>query len=125
MARTGFIPVEQQGGGGTALAHWDDNDGFFNSIRLNNRIELMTGFFIPNTDRFISRTTLATLVDMGYVVKGFNEDELIPLSTLLSNQFPPIPAGGGGGVATGVNSKPSGSASQPRRTINVYNKRRR
>lgn len=75
--QVGFVPVELEGGGGTALGHWDDDNFFFNSRNRDNRVELMTGFFIPNTDRFISETTFASLVDLGYVVSGFNEDELI------------------------------------------------
>ena len=75
--QVGFVPIELEGGAGTALSHWDNDNFFFNSINQDNRIELMTGFFVPNTERFISETTFASLVDLGYVVSGFNEDELI------------------------------------------------
>jgi len=77
LAQTGFVPIEMQGGPGTAFSHWEDDNGTFNSIDVDNRIELMTGFLIPNTERFISNTSLASLVDMHYVVRGFNEDELL------------------------------------------------
>ena len=76
---TGFVPIEQDGGAGTALSHWDDDSTFFNSQAVDNRVELLTGFFIPNTERFISRTTLASMVDLHYVVAGFNENELLNL----------------------------------------------
>jgi len=154
LARTAFVPIEQQGGGGTALAHWDDDNPFFNSIGVNNRIELMTGFFIPDTERFISRTTLATLVDMGYVIRGFNEDELIEFPGLGTRPFG-IPSFGGTGVAINdpvpaqptfgdddddgaINAgttfsssgrNPSGAnqsgTTAPRKTLNVYKRRRR
>lgn len=88
VPQVGFVPLEQGGGPGTALSHWDNDNFFFNSIAQDNRIELMTGFFIPNTDRFISETTFATLVDLGYVVSGFNEDELIDFSNPPRNIFP-------------------------------------
>jgi len=134
LARTGFVPLEQTGGAGTAGAHWDGNDPFFNSVARNNRVELMTGFFIPDTERFISRTTLGSLVDMFYVVKGFNENELIPFSQFARNQVPfeqQIIAGQQ--ALSGFKSNPfganqalkSGSANQPTRSINIYKKRRR
>lgn len=95
--QVGFVPLEQEGGPGTALGHWDDDNFFFNSQNIDNRVELMTGFFIPNTERFISETTFASLVDLGYVVSGFNEDELIdfvdppraafPVRSAFNNRF--------------------------------------
>jgi hypothetical protein len=86
--QVGFVPLEQEGGAGTALGHWDNDNFFFNSINRDNRIELMTGFFVPNTDRFISETTFATMVDLGYVVSGFNENELIDFADPPRNIFP-------------------------------------
>lgn len=135
LARTGFVPIEQQGGPGTALSHWDDDSPTFNSIALDNRIELMTGFFIPNTERFISRTSLASLVDLHYVVRGFNEDELIQFPNVLASQLaPPLAPLTANQRLSGFNSNPFGAnealrssspAKQPRRTVNVYKKRRR
>ncbi len=52
-----YVPVEDEYGKGTADAHWDE-DIFDN--------ELMTGL-IDNTN-FISKTTLASFVDLGYVL---------------------------------------------------------
>ncbi len=126
LARTGFVPLEQSGGAGTAGGHWDDNDPFFNSFATNNRIELMTGFFVPNTERFISRTTLASLVDLHYVVKGFNEDELIEFPRVLANRLNPNTA------LSGFNSNPfranqalQSSTAIKSRTLNMYKKRRK
>jgi len=82
LAQTGFVPTEIQGGPGTAFGHWDDNDPFFNSLAIDNRIEVMTGFMIPNSETFVSNTTLAQFVDLHYVVAGFNEGELIPFADL-------------------------------------------
>jgi hypothetical protein len=131
LARTGFVPLEQAGGGGTAGAHWDDDDPFFNSFAKNRRVELMTGFFVPNTDRFISRTTLASLVDLHYVVKGFNEDELIPYPRQLANRFdPPTPlddVAGFGSNPFGANEalRESGSSIRSYTPADMYKKRRR
>ncbi len=138
LARTGFVPIEQQGGPGTALAHWEDDSPIFNTVAQNNRIELMTGFFIPNTERFISRTTLASLVDLHYVVRGFNEDELIEFPRTLARRAGIIPGAsapvspafrrGGQGFSSdlfGANQATSSPATQPRGTVNVYKKRRK
>lgn len=86
--QTAFVPTELEGGPGTALGHWDDDNFFFNSSRRDNRVELLTGFFIDDTERFISDTTLASLVDIGYVVAGFNEDELLDFATPFRPGFP-------------------------------------
>lgn len=57
---TGGIPVEQQGGSGTAGAHWDE-DTF--------TIELMTGY-IDQPDMYVADMTLASLGDLGYELSG-------------------------------------------------------
>jgi hypothetical protein len=54
----GKIPVETDGGAGTAGAHWDEKC---------LRGELMTGYVSPNAMQ-LSRLTIATLKDMGYGV---------------------------------------------------------
>ena len=51
------VPVEDQGGAGTARSHWSE------AIFKN---ELMTGF-ISGTTRPMSRTTIQSLKDIGYV----------------------------------------------------------
>lgn len=52
------VPVEQDGGTGTAGSHWDEE--LFRS-------EIMTGF-ITGTVRPLSATSIASLADFGYVV---------------------------------------------------------
>ena len=98
LGRTAFVPVEQQGGPGTALGHWEDDSPVFNTISRDRRVEIMTGTLVPNTVCFVSRTTLASLVDLHYVVKGFNEDELIPLNQLLGTR-PILPFTGADAVS--------------------------
>lgn len=86
-----FIPIEQQGGPGTALGHWDDDDPFFNQTATNFKAELMLGFlnhwidvngngvqdagefFSP--EKFVSKTTLGSFADLWFVVGGINEGE--------------------------------------------------
>ena len=112
-----FVPVERNEQfapptslpGGSTYSHWADDDPFFNTIATNNRIELMTQAFIPDTQRFISQTSLASLVDMHYVVAGFNESELLPASafssTPIAGAFPKVDSvnfAAGVGGATGA-----------------------
>lgn len=52
-----FVPVELDGGDGTANAHWDE------SIDPN---ELMTGWL--NSPTYVSNTTIASFIDIGYTV---------------------------------------------------------
>lgn len=52
---TGQIPVEMDGGAGTAGGHWDD-------VYFGN--ELMTGYI--NDPNYISEMTIASLEDLGY-----------------------------------------------------------
>jgi hypothetical protein len=60
-----FIPVETDGGSGTAGAHWDD-------ATLNN--ELMTGYInndgnpATNADNYLSEFSVMSLDDLGYKV---------------------------------------------------------
>lgn len=57
---TGLVPIELDGGAGTAWAHWDE--GAFDA-------ELMTGYIDSNND--LSYVTIASLADLGYsVVSG-------------------------------------------------------
>lgn len=133
LARTGFVPIEQQGGGGTALGHWEDDDPFFNSIARNNRIEIMTGTMIPGAECFLSRTSLASLVDIHYVVRGFNEDELIQFPRVLANSLAPSNPLNASQRLTGFSSNPFGAnralkisnTATKSRTTNMYKKRRK
>jgi hypothetical protein len=71
-----FVPVEQAGGAGTALSHWDSsNPFFFNATR--NSGELMIGF-ITDAPR-VSETTWASFADVGYKVRGVNDKLTIPV----------------------------------------------
>jgi len=54
-----FVPVELDGGQGTADAHWDED-------WAGGRSELMTGFLDAPT--FVSRTTVASFEDIGYAI---------------------------------------------------------
>jgi Leishmanolysin len=55
---TGGIPVEQDGGSGTAGSHWDE--GTFDT-------ELMTGYIDPfPSDMYVADMTIASLGDLGY-----------------------------------------------------------
>ncbi|WP_321491487.1 leishmanolysin-related zinc metalloendopeptidase [uncultured Desulfobacter sp.] len=57
-----YVPVENDGGPGTAGAHWEKD--FFGD-------EMMTGWSLPQP-AFVSRTTLASFVDIGYVLAEQN-----------------------------------------------------
>lgn len=59
LGGSGNIPVEQDGGGGTRCGHWDE-ETFSN--------ELMTGFLNGGGINPLSRMTIGSLEDMGYVV---------------------------------------------------------
>jgi hypothetical protein len=64
-----FVPVELGGGPGTADGHWDEVDfgagptGII-SAQGDKQFELMTGWL--NTPYFISNTTIASFVDIGF-----------------------------------------------------------
>lgn len=73
-----FIPIENDGGSGTADGHFDEE---FFGVALNgdptvdaglrfgpNRGELLTGFLNPDVEPFISETTAATFEDIGFNV---------------------------------------------------------
>lgn len=57
-----FVPVELDGGPGTANAHWDE-------AWAGGQYALMTGWLnSPTSNTFISDTTSQSFVDLGYVV---------------------------------------------------------
>ena len=58
MGGSGFIPVEQDGGGGTAGSHWDEET--FGA-------ELMTGYINDGTNYFTAMSA-AAFDDMGYTI---------------------------------------------------------
>lgn len=55
-----YVPIELDGGSGTANSHWDE--GF-----INNSGELLTGYLDSNP--FLSDISLASFADIGYVVR--------------------------------------------------------
>ena len=64
-----FIPVELGGGPGTANGHWNEVDGGSALTGIvsplgDMQFELMTGWI--NTPYFISQTTVASFVDIGF-----------------------------------------------------------
>jgi hypothetical protein len=68
-----FVPVELGGGPGTANGHWNEIDNGAGSTGIVSNLtgmdfsnELMTGW--ASGSFFISRTTLGTLDDLGYIV---------------------------------------------------------
>jgi len=68
-----FVPVELDGGQGTANGHWNEEGGLaLTGITDTNgndmRDELMTGIFLNNGKTFVSDTTIASFVDLGYTV---------------------------------------------------------
>ena len=68
-----FIPVELDGGPGTANGHWNEEGGLnLTGITDSNgndmRDELMTGIFYNNGKTFFSDTTIASFQDLGYTV---------------------------------------------------------
>lgn len=68
-----FVPIEQEGGAGTALSHWEDDDPFFNQRGSRGRAELMLGSTIPGENIFVSETTWASFADLWYKVRGVND----------------------------------------------------
>jgi len=68
-----FIPVELEGGTGTANGHWNEKNGLdltgiTDSHGNDMRDELMTGIFYNNGETFLSNTTIASFQDLGYTV---------------------------------------------------------
>lgn len=67
-----YVPVELEGGSGTANGHWNEVyggsalTGITDSEGNDMAYELMTGWL--NSPTFVSRTTLAQFYDLGYTV---------------------------------------------------------
>ncbi len=70
-----YVPIEQDGGGGTAGAHLDDDDPFFNQTDTTGRAELMLGALMP-AQQFVSETSFGIFADLWFVVRGVNPGEL-------------------------------------------------
>lgn len=69
------VPVEADGGPGTALAHWDET--LFNN-------ELMTGYIGAGSNP-LSRITIASMADIGYQVNMAVADPYTPPSSSISS----------------------------------------
>jgi len=67
-----WVPVELEGGSGTANGHWNENyggsgnTGIVDSQGRDMRYELMTGWL--NMPTFISQTTIQSFADIGFKV---------------------------------------------------------
>ncbi len=89
-----FVPVEQRGGGGTAGAHWDALDTFFNPTSGPDRSDLMVGFLDADNNpdgtdfKFVSETTWAAFVDLGFHVKGISSETGIIIVPPRGNGIP-------------------------------------
>lgn len=70
------VPVESDGGSGTADAHWDET--LFGS-------ELMTGYVGPSSTMPLSRITVGSLADIGYTVNMAAADAYSPTAALASS----------------------------------------
>ena len=80
LGGSGDIPVEQDGGPGTACGHWDEET--FNA-------ELMTGY-VESGAMPLSRMTVGTLQDMGYTVnKGAADAYSLPSCSPTCNSLAP------------------------------------
>lgn len=106
-----FVPVEDDGGAGTAFAHWDEDLFARHLAEFSNsrNPELMTGF-LDTADPYVSDTTIASFEDIGYTVVALDST---------SPTLVPLPASGmmllaglaGIGVMAG-RSRPAGAARQ-------------
>jgi hypothetical protein len=63
----GLVPLENGGGSGTAGSHWDEANFMPNGVQMSN--ELMTGYFVPGEQTYLSDTTVGALADLGYTVQ--------------------------------------------------------
>ena len=63
----GLVPLENDGGSGTAGSHWDETGFMPDGVQMSN--ELMTGYFVPGEQTYLSDTTVGALADLGYTVQ--------------------------------------------------------
>jgi hypothetical protein len=61
------VPLEQNGGSGTAGSHWDEATFAPNGVPTSN--ELMTGYVVQNQQTYLSDTTVGAIADLGYHVQ--------------------------------------------------------
>lgn len=80
-----YVPVELGGNPGTANGHWNEVDGGAGPTGVvagtqDMAYELMTGWL--NAPTFVSRTTIASFVDIGYTVSAVPEPETFMMYAL-------------------------------------------
>jgi len=63
----GLVPLENDGGAGTAGSHWDEATFAPNGQPMSN--ELMTGYLVPGEQTYLSDTTVGAFADLGYTVQ--------------------------------------------------------
>lgn len=110
----GNVPVENQGGGGTAESHW--RESVFGA-------EVMTGFAEPaGTAQPLSTVTIASMVDIGYEV-DFSEADPFSLSSAsaeaVASSSGPLPGVADGYevvLREGIRALPDGPIEPRRRT---------
>ena len=61
------VPVENDGGSGTAGSHWDETTFAPNGVVTSN--EIMTGYVVKNEQTVLSDTTVGAFADLGYTVQ--------------------------------------------------------
>jgi len=61
------VPLEQDGGSGTAGSHWDEATFAPDGVPMSN--ELMTGYVVQNEQTYLSDTTVGAMADLGYNVQ--------------------------------------------------------
>lgn len=81
------VPVENNGGPGTALGHWEENN-LRNGSNVAFGAELMTGFLNGGVFNPISRVTVAQFADLGYTVDIDQADPFFP--SLMADSAQPV-----------------------------------
>ncbi|MCA9188865.1 MAG: leishmanolysin-related zinc metalloendopeptidase [Pirellulaceae bacterium] len=71
-----FVPVELNGGSGTANSHWDELTSVRNADGQRLADELMTGYL--SGSNFLSNTTIQSLRDIGFVIANPASTDIVP-----------------------------------------------
>ncbi len=111
-----FVPIEQFGGPGTALSHWDGQDPFFNqTFTPAFQMDLMMGYACeirPGTEdelicppKFFSLTTEGSMADLGFAMYKINPNKTPAPTGTAGRNWPKIVGSGinpfGGGAVVG------------------------